>query len=71
MTICSKNFGREWPLYPPWLRLWAHPGGWLGWSTHPKTYESNFIRHDFVQFGKQHSRFKAIFPLFFCHSTVV
>jgi len=22
-----------------------------------KTYESNFIRHDFVQFGKQHSRF--------------
>jgi len=26
----------------------------------PKTYESNFFRHDFVQFGKQHSRCKAI-----------
>jgi len=23
----------------------------------PKTYESNFIHHDFVEFGKQHSRF--------------
>jgi len=22
-----------------------------------KIYESNFIHHDFVQFGKQHSRF--------------
>jgi len=27
-----------------------------------KTYESNFIHHDFVQFGRQHSRFKAILP---------
>ena len=27
-----------------------------------KTYESNFIHHDFVQFGKQHSQFKAILP---------
>ena len=26
----------------------------------PETYESIFIRHDFVQFGKQHSRYKAI-----------
>ena len=26
----------------------------------PKTYESNFIYHDFVQFGKQHSRYKVI-----------
>jgi len=26
----------------------------------PKTYESNFFHHDFVQFGKQHSRSKAI-----------
>jgi len=26
----------------------------------PKTYESNLIRHDFVQLGKQHSRYKAI-----------
>ena len=28
----------------------------------PKTYESKYIYHDFVQFGKQHSRFKAILP---------
>jgi len=27
----------------------------------PKTYKSNFVHHGFVQFGKQHSRFKAIF----------
>jgi len=26
----------------------------------PKAYESNFIHHDFVQFGKQHSRCKII-----------
>jgi len=26
----------------------------------PETYESNFFYHDFVQFGKQHWRFKAI-----------
>jgi len=26
----------------------------------PKTYESNLIHHDFVEFGKQHSRYKAI-----------
>ena len=29
-----------------------------------KTYESNFFYHDFVQFGKQHSRYKAILPYF-------
>ena len=27
-----------------------------------KTYESNFMHHDFAQFGKQHSRYKAILP---------
>jgi len=26
----------------------------------PKTYESNLFHQDFVQFGKQHSRYKAI-----------
>jgi len=26
----------------------------------PKTCKSNFINHDFVQFGKQHSHYKAI-----------
>jgi len=28
----------------------------------PKTYESNLFHHDFEQFGKQHSRCKAILP---------
>ena len=31
----------------------ADPGGGrLGLSTPPKTYKSNFLHHDFVQFGK-------------------
>jgi len=34
----------------------------IGAIAPPKTYESNFIHHDFVQFGKQHSRFQTIFP---------
>jgi len=34
---------------------------WVGGKgRRPKAYESNFIHHDFVQFGKQHSRWKAI-----------
>ena len=40
-------------------------GGSRGWleRSHPlKTYESNFVHHAFVQFGKQHSHFKAILP---------
>jgi len=33
------------------------------WGNRPlKTCESNFIHHDFVQLGKQHSRYKAILP---------
>jgi len=28
----------------------------------PKTYESNFYHHDFIKFGKQHSRYEAILP---------
>jgi len=28
-------------------------GGRLGRSPPPKTYESNFFHHDFVQFGKK------------------
>jgi len=36
-------------------------GGGSDWEDRtPKTYESNFIRHSFIQFGKQHSRYKAI-----------
>jgi len=37
----------------------------------PKTYESNFIYHYFLQFGKEHSRYKAILSAIFCHSSVV
>jgi len=36
----------------------------------PKTYESNLIHHDFVQFEKQHSRYKVIFALH-CFVTTV
>jgi len=28
----------------------------------PKTFESNFIHHDFERFRKQHLRYKAILP---------
>jgi len=34
-------------------------GGAIGAIAPPENYESNFIHHDFVQFRKQHSRFKA------------
>ena len=35
------------------------------------TYESNFIHHNFVQIGKQHSLYKAIFSSIVCHSGAV
>ena len=34
--------------------------GSIGAIASPKTHESNFIHHDFLQFGKQHSQYKAI-----------
>ena len=34
-------------------------GNWGDSPPPPKTYESNFIHHDFVQFRKRHSRYKA------------
>jgi len=34
----------------------------IGAIVPPKTYESNFVHHDFVQFGKEHSQFKTILP---------
>ena len=44
----------------------VHPGADPGggdWGDRPsKAYESNFIHHDFVQLGKQHSRHYAILP---------
>jgi len=47
--------------------FWRHPPanqmhGSIQGGDPPKTYESNFIHHVFVQFGKQHSRYKAILP---------
>ena len=39
-------------------------GGRLGGSPPLKTYEINFFHHDFVQFDKQHSQYKAILPSF-------
>jgi len=36
-----------------------------------KTYESNFVHHDFVQFRKHHSQFKGILLPLFCHSSAV
>ena len=35
-------------------------GGAIGAIAPAETYESNFFHEDFVQFGKQHSRYKAI-----------
>ena len=46
--------------YPGWEQK-ADPGSDWG-DRLPKTYECNFIHHDFVQFVKQHSRYKAILP---------
>ena len=37
----------------------------------PKTYEDNFIHHDFLQFGKQCWRCKAILSSIVLHSSVV
>jgi len=37
--------------------------GAIGAIVPPKTYESYFIHHEFVQFRKQHSRYKT-----FCHA---
>ena len=41
-----------------YLETGADPGP--GAIVPHKTYESNFIHHNFVQFGKQHSPYKAI-----------
>jgi len=37
-------------------------GGAIEAIVPPKTCKSNFIHHDFEQFGKHHSRYKAILP---------
>jgi len=42
--------------------LYNRSGSGEGAIALPKTYEGNFIQHDFLQFGKQHSRYKAVLP---------
>jgi len=44
------------------LQPGADPEGGDWGNRIAKTYESSFIRDDFLQFGKQHSRHKAILP---------
>jgi len=45
-------------VYMSWIRGGSR--GRLVRSSPHKTYQSNFFHHDFEQFRKQHSRFKAI-----------
>ena len=51
----SELFGVDWGGT---FNAGADPGG----DRPPKIYESNLIRHDFVQFGKKHRRYKPILP---------
>jgi len=39
---------------------YARAGEDSGGQRPPKTYENNFIHHNFVKFRKQHMRYKAI-----------
>jgi len=49
----------------------AGPGGWaIEAIVPPKTYESNFIHHDFVQFGKTEFMIRSHFAVR-CFVTVV
>jgi len=56
------------PIFPvsSWSGFSVQSGaiqrGAMGAVALPTTYESNFIHHDFVQFGKQNSQYKANFP---------
>jgi len=72
--ICScRQAEAPWkPQGLQYLHLRGVSRGLIGAIAHPKTYESNFIHHNFVQFGKQHSRYKAILcSLLFCHNSFV
>ena len=52
----SVRFRWRHPFQSPMARKDRSRGG----RSPPKTYKSNFIQHDFVQFGKHHSRYKDI-----------
>ena len=46
-----------------WLKKTTVRGGSrrkIGAVAFPKTFKSNLVHHDFVQFGKQHSRYRVI-----------
>jgi len=55
----TKNMYGFWKAFSVLMKLLSlfHCGGQC---PPPKTYESNLIRREFVQFGKQHSRCKVI-----------
>jgi len=62
-------------LWGKCLKALSHKGRsreWCWGDRPPQTYESNFFHHDFVQFGKQHSRLKRTFclPVFYPSSVV-
>ena len=65
-TVCGLQFPKRcfrasWnQVTGSFLVSGADPGGSDWGDRPPKTYESNFIHHNFVQFEKQHSRYKAI-----------
>jgi len=48
--------------HQPDLNIVADSRGSIGAIAPPKTCKSDFIHHDFEQFGKHHSRCKAILP---------
>ena len=71
-------FSAMWPYTCMILTIYSTPSMFFcdetrGGSNRPptKTYESNFIHHNFVQIGKQHSRYQAIFSSIVCHSSAV
>ena len=47
-------------VFTEYYRLLRAGGDSEGGHSPPTTYESNLIHHDFVEFGKQHSRYNAI-----------
>jgi len=54
-TFCATHIGYR----QAQIDAGADPGGAIA---PPKIYERIVFHHDFVQFGKQHSRYKAVLP---------
>jgi len=57
--LCQSSLGHsvKWPSHRSQGRIQE---GAIGAIVSPKTEESNFVHHNFVQFGKQNPRYKAI-----------